>query len=98
MRFSFLIVLVLFFFHQVFATNNQAMTPSLMARQQANAPMAMPSQRKRAPTIWASPEILQNGTLFYVAISISTLLWCTGKGVDMTLDQQQRQAEFAACR
>jgi hypothetical protein len=53
---------------------------------------------KKASTIWASPAILQDGTLFYIAISISALLWCTGKGVDMTLDQQERQAEYQARR
>ncbi|CAO3598872.1 unnamed protein product [Absidia cylindrospora] len=59
---------------------------------------AAPKRKAKAPTIWAAPEILQNGTLFYIAISISTLLWCTGKGVDMTLDQQERRAEYMARR
>ncbi|CAO3598427.1 unnamed protein product [Absidia cylindrospora] len=52
----------------------------------------------RSTAIWASPAILEKGTFFYIAISISTLLWCTGKAVDMTLDQQERQAEFLARR
>jgi hypothetical protein len=61
-------------------------------------PAPKPQKKKKPPTIWASPAILQDGTLFYIAISISTLLWCTGKGVDMTLDQQERQAEYVARR
>ncbi|ORZ18529.1 hypothetical protein BCR42DRAFT_228583 [Absidia repens] len=77
--------------------------PALPLRAQAaeTAPattQVAPKKKAKAPTIWASPEILQNGTLFYIAISISTLLWCTGKGVDMTLDQQERRAEYMARR
>ncbi|KAI8069665.1 hypothetical protein BC940DRAFT_297238 [Gongronella butleri] len=55
--------------------------------------------RKSAKTfVWANPPILLNGTLFYIAISISTLLWCTGKGVHMAIDQQERRAAYLACR
>ncbi|KAF7725109.1 hypothetical protein EC973_000435 [Apophysomyces ossiformis] len=53
---------------------------------------------KRKSVIYAAPEILNDGTLFYIAISISTLLWCTGKGIDMTIDRQERFAEKAAYR
>ncbi|KAI9304970.1 hypothetical protein BJ944DRAFT_265981 [Cunninghamella echinulata] len=54
--------------------------------------------RKQKFTTWAAPEILQNGTLFYIAISISTLLWCTGKGVQMTIDQQERKANYLSTK
>jgi hypothetical protein len=54
--------------------------------------------KKGNPVIWASPAILQDGTLFYIAISISTLLWCTGKAVNLSMDQQERQAEFLSRR
>ncbi|ORZ17854.1 hypothetical protein BCR42DRAFT_325866 [Absidia repens] len=74
------------------ATANQGRQPG------TNSTTTTTTSNARSPTIWASPAILQNGTLFYIAISISTLLWCTGKTVDMTLDQQERQAELLARR
>ncbi|KAG0169472.1 hypothetical protein DFQ28_009615 [Apophysomyces sp. BC1034] len=59
---------------------------------------ATPPAPKKKSVIYASPEILMNGTLFYIAVSVSTLLWCTGKGIDMTINRQERFAEKAAYR
>ncbi|ORX60696.1 hypothetical protein DM01DRAFT_1404920 [Hesseltinella vesiculosa] len=69
--------------HQAQAVSSPAVKNVLMAR-------------AKAPSVWATPDILENGTLFYIAISVSTLLWCTGKGVHMTLDQQERKALYLA--
>ncbi|KAI8336162.1 hypothetical protein BC941DRAFT_453266 [Chlamydoabsidia padenii] len=106
MRFSilsFALVVLLFVCHVCGTAIPEPKVNELMMFRRAetgHTVVAEPEQKKKkkAPTIWASPEILQNGTLFYIAISISTLLWCTGKGVDMTLDQLERKAEFEAQR
>lgn len=42
--------------------------------------------------IFASPPILTNGTLFYIAVSVSFTLWCTGYALDWLLDQQESKA------
>ncbi|KAI7866738.1 hypothetical protein BDF14DRAFT_1809396 [Spinellus fusiger] len=49
--------------------------------------------KRKTKTNFASPDILQTGLFFYIALSVSTLLWCTGKGIDMTLMRQERLAE-----
>ncbi|KAI9246674.1 hypothetical protein BDA99DRAFT_565387 [Phascolomyces articulosus] len=40
--------------------------------------------------------ILANGTLFYIAISISFTLWCTGRGLDYMMDRHEQQANTRA--
>jgi hypothetical protein len=39
------------------------------------------------------PDILQTGTLFYIGISVTTLLWVTGKAIDVKMERQERYAE-----
>ncbi|KAL0079333.1 hypothetical protein J3Q64DRAFT_1762174 [Phycomyces blakesleeanus] len=53
-------------------------------------------EKRRQPTNFVDVPIWINGTLFYIALSVSTLLWCTGKGIDMMLERQERLAEAAA--
>ncbi|KAI8138463.1 hypothetical protein BJV82DRAFT_582828 [Fennellomyces sp. T-0311] len=40
--------------------------------------------------------ILTDGTLFYIAISISFGLWCTGYGLDYAMDRHEKQANSRA--
>lgn len=50
-------------------------------------------KKKKTPLALANPEILQTGTLFYIAIAVTTLLWGTGKAIDVTTERQERYAE-----
>ncbi|GAN06437.1 hypothetical protein MAM1_0123c05920 [Mucor ambiguus] len=49
--------------------------------------------KKKNTSSFASPEILQTGTLFYVGVSVTTLLWITGKAIDVQTNRQERYAE-----
>ncbi|KAI8339576.1 hypothetical protein BC941DRAFT_372694 [Chlamydoabsidia padenii] len=108
MRFSVLSLslLALFLFVCLGVNGNTSVVvleTNILVRRKSGTAKASPEQAPvqkaaKASTIWASPAILQDGTLFYIVISISTLLWCTGKGVDMVLDQQERKAEHQARR
>jgi hypothetical protein len=49
--------------------------------------------KKKQPLALANPEILQTGTLFYVATAVTTLLWVTGKAIDIKTERQERYAE-----
>ncbi|KAI9497146.1 hypothetical protein BDB00DRAFT_805150 [Zychaea mexicana] len=40
--------------------------------------------------------ILTSGTLFYIAISISFGLWCTGFGLEFAMDRHEKQANARA--
>lgn len=42
---------------------------------------------------FASPSILEGGTLFYIGISVTTFLWVTGKIIDVKTERQERYAE-----
>lgn len=42
---------------------------------------------------FASPYILSGGSLFYIGISVTTLLWVTGKIIDVKTERQERYAE-----
>ncbi|KAI8374595.1 uncharacterized protein BYT42DRAFT_547613 [Radiomyces spectabilis] len=53
-------------------------------------------KKKKPKTALASPEILTNGTFFYVGVSVSIFLWCTGKAIDMTMDKHERNANIKA--
>ncbi|KAI8881706.1 hypothetical protein K501DRAFT_274383 [Backusella circina FSU 941] len=45
---------------------------------------------------FASPAILENGTLFYISISVTCLLWVTGKTIDVLTDRLDEHAEATA--
>lgn len=47
---------------------------------------------------FATPPILQDGTLFYIGVSVTTLLWVTGKAIDVKTERQERYAERIAHR
>lgn len=49
--------------------------------------------KKKNTSTFAAPEILQTGTLFYIGISVTTLLWITGKAIDVQTNRQERYAE-----
>lgn len=50
--------------------------------------------KKKAPSSsFASPAILQDGTLFYIATGVTCLLWATGKFIDIKMERQERYAE-----
>lgn len=44
-------------------------------------------------SVQALPAILQDGTLFYIGISVTTLLWCTGKIIDVKMERQEKYAQ-----
>ncbi|KAK4512096.1 uncharacterized protein ATC70_013339 [Mucor velutinosus] len=54
---------------------------------------AVTTTKKKNSSSFASPEILQTGTLFYVGVSVTTLLWITGKAIDVQTNRQERYAE-----
>ncbi|EPB92537.1 hypothetical protein HMPREF1544_00550 [Mucor circinelloides 1006PhL] len=54
---------------------------------------ASTTTKKKNSSSFASPEILQTGTLFYVGVSVTTLLWITGKAIDVQTNRQERYAE-----
>lgn len=54
---------------------------------------ATATKKKKNNSSFASPEILQTGTLFYVGVSVTTLLWITGKAIDVQTNRQERYAE-----
>lgn len=54
---------------------------------------ATTTTKKKNNSSFASPEILQTGTLFYVGVSVTTLLWITGKAIDVQTNRQERYAE-----
>ncbi|CEP11175.1 hypothetical protein [Parasitella parasitica] len=51
------------------------------------------SNKKKNASSFASPEILQTGTLFYVGVGVTTFLWITGKAIDVQTNRQERYAE-----
>ncbi|KAI8880007.1 hypothetical protein K501DRAFT_302653 [Backusella circina FSU 941] len=48
---------------------------------------------KQNTSLFASPDILVNGTLFYSALSITCLLWVTGRFIDYKTDRLERFTE-----
>jgi hypothetical protein len=59
----------------------------------AAATTAAPVKKPKAPFTLAAPAILQDGTLFYIAVAVTTLLWGTGKAIDIKTERQERYAE-----
>jgi hypothetical protein len=58
------------------------------------SPSASATPKKKAPSSsFASPAILQDGTLFYIATAVTCLLWTTGKFIDIKMERQERYAE-----
>ncbi|KAI7856342.1 hypothetical protein BDC45DRAFT_503722 [Circinella umbellata] len=53
------------------------------------------AKKKKEPTFVNDP-ILTSGTLFYIAISVSFALWCTGYGLDYVMDRHEKQANTRA--
>ncbi|KAI8638959.1 hypothetical protein BD408DRAFT_422196 [Parasitella parasitica] len=51
------------------------------------------TQSMKKSSSFASPEILQTGTLFYVGVGVTTFLWITGKAIDVQTNRQERYAE-----
>ncbi|KAI9016529.1 hypothetical protein CLU79DRAFT_763081 [Phycomyces nitens] len=111
MRFSILAILCFFFAITMAATvHNTESSPSQVNAMNIDLSYSLSSapavqspsefsgrlEKRRARTAFLEVPILSSGTLFYVALSVSTLLWCTGKGIDMTVDRQERMAESAA--
>lgn len=74
------------------ATTDATATGSSSSTAEAAATTTATTKKKNTST-FAAPEILQTGTLFYIGISVTTLLWITGKAIDVQTNRQERYAE-----
>lgn len=74
------------------ATTDATATASSSSNAEAAASTTATTKKKNTST-FAAPEILQTGTLFYIGISVTTLLWITGKAIDIQTNRQERYAE-----
>ncbi|KAI8363908.1 hypothetical protein BD560DRAFT_403885 [Blakeslea trispora] len=63
-----------------------------------NATSAAPVQVKKKKDLgpYSNPEILAGGTLFYIGVGVTVLLWTTGKIIDVKIERQERYAEKLA--
>ncbi|OBZ84763.1 hypothetical protein A0J61_07182 [Choanephora cucurbitarum] len=57
---------------------------------------ATPVKKKKDTGPYSNPEILSTGTLFYVGVGVTVLLWTTGKIIDIKIERQERYAEKLA--
>ncbi|CAO3613243.1 unnamed protein product [Cunninghamella blakesleeana] len=96
MKFSIVSIFILVIFFLIIQVNGESTETMSTDMNHPHVMTLLP--RKATNLVWATPEILVNGTLFYIAISISTLLWCTGKGLIMTIDQQERKANYLSTK
>ncbi|KAI9321451.1 hypothetical protein BX666DRAFT_2072668 [Dichotomocladium elegans] len=56
------------------------------------APKATTTNKNSGKTMFATPAILTTGTLFYIGIAITFVLWCTGFALDFLTDRQEQLA------
>ncbi|KAL9541176.1 hypothetical protein MBANPS3_009265 [Mucor bainieri] len=75
------------------STSSEKGKKSSSTAETAATTTAETTTKKKAGNAFASPEILQTGTLFYVGVSVTTLLWITGKAIDVQTNRQERYAE-----
>ncbi|KAI7898596.1 uncharacterized protein BX663DRAFT_524026 [Cokeromyces recurvatus] len=78
-------------------------TGSKKEKETHSSPANEPAAKKTTTTAknnkngsFNSPTILQGGTFFYIAISVTTFLWITGKAIDIQMNRQERYAEKIA--
>jgi hypothetical protein len=80
-------------------------SPVLVGRQDASTASAA-ATATASPKAAAKPKksnfvstpILENGTLFYVAVAATVALWTTGKSIDYALQRQERYARYLATK
>ncbi|KAH8548613.1 hypothetical protein BGW37DRAFT_523097 [Umbelopsis sp. PMI_123] len=70
-------------------------SPVLLGRQETSAAVIAAKPKK---SNFVSSTILENGTLFYVAVTATVALWCTGKSIHYALQRQDRYAGYLAAK
>ncbi|KAF1801187.1 hypothetical protein V8B55DRAFT_1528790 [Mucor lusitanicus] len=75
------------------STSSEKGKKSSSTAETAATSTAATTTKKKNNSSFASPEILQTGTLFYIGVSVTTLLWITGKAIDVQTNRQERYAE-----
>jgi hypothetical protein len=68
-------------------------TSTTSGKDSAAATTAETTKKGHDTSLFASPEILTNGTLFYIALSVTCLLWATGRFIDFKTDRLERFTE-----
>ncbi|KAG2189334.1 hypothetical protein INT44_004476 [Umbelopsis vinacea] len=77
------------------AVSHGGTTANTTTTKTTTAPAAAAKNKK---SNFVSAPILESGTLFYVGLAATVVLWSSGKSVDYALQRQERYARYLATK